>query len=264
VLWLGVAFAPTYAANRADWWVYVTNDDARSLRELLARGADPNVRYKDGQPALMQAVAEGAWKVFDVLTSDPRTDLTIENPASETPLMYLAVIGQTERMRQLIARGVDVNRLGWTPLHYAASKGHLGAAQLLLEHQAMVNAPAPDGTTPLMMAAYAGSREVVQLLLRAGADPTPRNLKGQSAADWALMAKAGGLAEELKRVSAQVQREREAMRAGPSSVPKIPPLSAEPAKPARDAAVIAPPAGVNPVMGVSGIHTDERNLPTGH
>ena len=55
--------------------------------------------------------------------------------------MYLAIAGQTER-RALIARGAQVNRLGWTPLHYAASKGQLAMAQLLLQHKAMVNARA--------------------------------------------------------------------------------------------------------------------------
>ena len=55
--------------------------------------------------------------------------------------MYLAIAGQTDRARALIARGAQVNRLGWTPLHYAASKGQLAMAQLLLQHKAMVNAP---------------------------------------------------------------------------------------------------------------------------
>lgn len=174
------------AANPSDWWVYVANDYPDEIKDLLAHGADPNVRYRNGQPALMRAVVDGAWKVFDVLAANPRTDVNAENPAGETPLMYLAIAGQTDRARALMARGAQVNRLGWTPLHYAASKGQLAMAGLLLERKAMVNAPAPNGETPLMMAALSGNKAMVELLLKAGADVTTRDTKDQNAADWAL------------------------------------------------------------------------------
>ena len=191
------------AVRPADAAVYVVNDQATDVRSLLAAGWNPNTRIK-GQPVIMQAVRDGAWRVFDVLAADPRTDLNAANPTDETPLMYLAVQGQTARARTLIARGAQVNRLGWTPLHYAASRGHLDMARLLLAHQAIVNAPGPDGTTPLMMAGLAGSRDMVQLLIDAGADPTMRNLSGLSAADWARSAKHENLADALdKRAAAQ-------------------------------------------------------------
>lgn len=228
------AAAPLAAAEAPpNFWVYVHNDKAADLRELLAQGADPNVRYKNGQPALMRAVVDGAWQVFDLLAADPRTDLEAVNPANETALMYLAVAGQTDRARALIARGAQVNRLGWTPLHYAASKGHVDTARLLLQHKAMVNAPSPDGTTPLMMAALSGSREMVQVLLDAGGDVTTRNLKGQNAADWARQGKAGKLADELTELIAAAQARREALRSGenPSSAPAAP--AAQPAQPAQ-------------------------------
>ena len=128
----------------------------------------------------MRAVVAGAWNVFDAIAADRRTDVNAENPAGETPLMYLAIAGQTDRARALIARGAQVNRLGWTPLHYAASKGQLAMAQLLLQHKAMVNAPAPSGETPLMMAALSGSKPMVELLLKAGADVTTRDTKGRT------------------------------------------------------------------------------------
>src|SRR3546814_20404743 len=63
------------AASQGNWWVYVQNDNAAEIRELLAGGADPNVHYKNGQPALMRAVVDGAWQVFDILAADPRIQL---------------------------------------------------------------------------------------------------------------------------------------------------------------------------------------------
>src|SRR5690606_9536696 len=255
----GLAIPAAAAEAPPNFWVYVHNDKAADLRELLARGADPNVRYKNGQPALMRAVVDGAWQVFDLLAADPRTDLEAVNPANETALMYLAVAGQTERARALIARGAQVNRLGWTPLHYAASKGHVDTARLLLQHKAMVNAPSPDGTTPLMMAALSGSREMVQVLLDAGGDVTTRNLKGQNAADWARQGKAGKLADELTELIAAAQARREALRSGenPSSAPAAP--AAQPAQPAqapRPAAQASDDDGPS-LSGVSGVRLNK-------
>src|SRR5690606_12956891 len=131
-------------------------------------------------------------------------DVNAVNAHDETPLMYLAVVGQTERAADLIKRGAQVNRLGWTPLHYAASKGHVDTIKLLLANKAIVIAPSPDGTSPLMMAAYAGSEESVRVLLKAGADVTARNLRGEDAAVWARRKHHDGLAAQLDELSQKV------------------------------------------------------------
>jgi len=187
------AAPPAQAARAADVWIYIVNDNVGDMKDLLASGWDPNQKSK-GQPALMQAVRDGAWGVFDVLAADRRTDVNATNGSDETPLMYLALKGETKRAQALIARGAQVNRLGWTPLHYAASTGQVETAKLLLSKQAIVNAPGPDGTTPLMMAGRSGNQQMAQLLLNAGADPTNRSLAGLNAADWARSAKQDALA----------------------------------------------------------------------
>lgn len=245
---LGQAMAAEVPQN---WWFYVHNDRPADLRQLLAQGADPNVRFKNGQPAIMRAVVDNAWGVFDVLAADKRTDVNATNPAGETPLMYLAVAGQTERARKLIARGAEVNRLGWTPLHYAASKGQIETARLLLSKGAMVNAPSSEGRTPLMMAGLSGSHDMVQLLLNAGADPTTQDLKGQTAADWALVGKWGSLSQELQRVAENAWNKREQQRGGGSAPQAMP----EPQPPAAAPAAAAPatPAQSGRVGGVSGV-----------
>ncbi len=273
------ATAVAHAANKADWWVYVANDNVDDVKELLAQGADPNVLYKNGQPAIMRAVSDGAWHVFDALAADKRTDLNAENPAGETPLMYLALAGQLDRARTLIAKGAKVNRLGWTPLHYAASKGQLDMARLLLKNGAMVNAPSPAGVTPLMMAGYSKSRDMVQLLLAAGADPAAQDTKGQNAADWAVEGKANNLAKELSVLIAQVESGRQARRAArpADSDPDVPDAnaSAEPTRPlSLDAATARAPAaapaaassgkpgGSNGVKGVSGVGLTDYSKPS--
>lgn len=173
------------AANPDDWWVDITNDRAARVDTMLNQGADPNEISPMGQPAIMQAIREGSWKVYDVLLKHPQTAFNAINVNRETPLMYLAVIGETERAVDLINRGALVNRKGWTPLHYAASTGQIETAKILLERDADVNAPAPDDTTPLMMAAYGGSEAMVRLLLEAGADVHRRNRQDYDVVDWA-------------------------------------------------------------------------------
>jgi hypothetical protein len=261
---VGLAAPAAQAANPADWWVYVANDYPDDIRDLLKQGADPNVRYKNGQPALMRAVVDGAWKVFDVIAADKRTDVNAANPAGETPLMYLAIAGQTERAKKLIARGAQVNRLGWTPLHYAASKGQLEMARLLLAQHAMPNAPAPNGETPLMMAALSGRQPMVELLLKAGADVGTRDTKGQTAADWARTGKSTALAAQLDTLIAQQDEARRKRRAGgPAGAA---PAAAAPA--AAPAAVQAPapapaeaPAPSTAVKGVSGVKLNNYDEP---
>src|SRR3546814_11395976 len=69
------------------------------------------------------------WDVYDLLAANKKTALNAININRETPLMYLAVVGETKRAQDLIRRGAMVNRLGWTPLQYAASKGHLDRSE---------------------------------------------------------------------------------------------------------------------------------------
>ncbi|SEK08638.1 ankyrin repeat domain-containing protein [Achromobacter sp. NFACC18-2] len=265
---LGLAAPAAQAANAGDWWVYVANDYPDDIRALLAQGSDPNVRYKNGQPAIMRAVVDNAWKVFDVLAADKRTDVNAENPAGETPLMYLAIAGQTERAKKLIARGAQVNRLGWTPLHYAASKGQMEMARLLLANKAMVNAPAPNGETPLMMAALSGRKPMVELLIRAGADVTTQDTKGQDAAAWAATGKSEALAAELTAMIQQQEDAKRKRRAAAQGAPQEAGAAQSAGVPAPDQA--PPPAsataaetapGKDGVKGVSGVGLSDYDKP---
>src|SRR3546814_10285284 len=115
-------FTVAHAAVPADWWVDIVNDRVDDVGVMLRQGADPNAISPKGQPSIMLAVRNGAWHVYDLLAADPKTNVNITNGHDETPLMYLAVVGQTKRALALIRRGAEVNRLGWTPLHYADRK----------------------------------------------------------------------------------------------------------------------------------------------
>jgi ankyrin repeat protein len=59
--------------------------------------------------------------------------------------------------------------------------------KLLLDHGAEINARDQESSaTPLSYAASLGRTEVVELLLARGADPTLKNIRGQSPLDIAV------------------------------------------------------------------------------
>jgi ankyrin repeat protein len=127
-------------------------------------------------------------------------DVEARNAQDESPLMMAALKGNVEAVDALLKRDADVNKTGWTPLHYAASAGsaqHLAIIALLLENHAYIDAASPNGTTPLMMAAQYGSTDAVQLLLNEGADPTLRNQLRLTAADFALRVSRTESAEKI-------------------------------------------------------------------
>src|SRR3546814_7885689 len=80
--------------------------------------------------------------------------------------------------------------------------------KMLVANKALINAPGPDGTTALMMAAYGGSEPVVRFLLESGADATMQNLQKQNAADWARLKQHTSLDEQLDEIGRASSRAR--------------------------------------------------------
>jgi ankyrin repeat protein len=188
-------FSAATAGSYDDFFLAIKRDDSGTIINLLTRGFDPNTLNPAGEPGLLLAVKEPSIKVAEVLINWPKTDVELRNKQDESPLMMAAFKGLLEISQKLIARDADVNKTGWTPLHYAATHGHLQIIALLLDKHAYIDAESPNGSTPLMMAAHYGTPEAVKLLLESGADPLLKNQQGLSAIDFAQQAKRQDIAE---------------------------------------------------------------------
>jgi len=174
-----------HAGSYEDFFVAVKQDDAQSVNALLRRGFDPNTPDPKGLSGLYLALRDQSLKTAAVLIAWPKTNVEVRTAQDESPLMMASLKGHLELARKLIERGADVNKTGWTPLHYAATNGHLPVIELLLEQHAYIDPESPNGSTPLMMAAHYGSPAAVKLLLESGADPMIRNQLGLTAIDFA-------------------------------------------------------------------------------
>ena len=194
-LLLAIAFSGAHAGSYDDWFSAIKRDDPRPLQALLERGFDANTVDPAGNHGLFIALKDGSLKAAEVLVAWPRTQVEWRSAKDESPLMMAALRGHTALARKLIARDADVNKPGWTPLHYAATGGHLEMMRLLLEEHAFIDPQSPNKTTPLMMAAQYGTTEAVKLLLEEGADPNMRNELKLSAVDFALRANRRDAAE---------------------------------------------------------------------
>jgi hypothetical protein len=116
---------------------------------LVRYGANPNLKDRDGETALMTAVEKG----------------------------YTAIV------RLLLIGGADPNAQngdGNTALMIAA-KGNLEMVALLLQKGALTNVRNMHGDTALMSAAMSGNPDIVKALLRNMSDPNLKNDDGKTA-----------------------------------------------------------------------------------
>lgn len=195
------------------------NGNAEIVKMLLEAGADKNARVvlygqEVDENALTTAVNNGNSEIADILRRAGAEEITPAAPSAEaaqtahsvynsmgiTPLHYALLAGETEKVKELIASGADVNakapNMG-TPLLYACTVGNAEAARLLINAKADVNAAGDTGYTPLMMACQTGNKELAELLVAAGADVNAKHvMNGQETGLTPLkIAQSGGHTE---------------------------------------------------------------------
>ncbi|MGL4574209.1 MAG: ankyrin repeat domain-containing protein [Burkholderiaceae bacterium] len=210
------------AGSLEDFREAVIKNDAKTVSSLIARGFDANMPYEQANRGLHLAAAENALAVIQVLVKAPKIDINARNAADETALMLALIRGHRPAVDALIAAGAELNKPGWTPLHYAASSGNNALVSLLLEKYAFIDPQSPNGTTPLMMAARHGHISTVKLLLDEGADIFIKNEQGMTARDFAVR-------HERKDIADGLAFQEEKKRRELASKPRVPVVDLNPA-----------------------------------
>ncbi|KAM6953153.1 BCL-6 corepressor-like protein 1 [Aplochiton taeniatus] len=110
--------------------------------------------------------------------------LIVNKNAGETLLQRAARLGYQEVVLYCLEKDIrEVNRrdnAGYTALHEACSRGCTQIVQVLLKHGADVNCSAQDGTRPIHDAVASDNLAVVWMLLNHGADPTLATYSGHT------------------------------------------------------------------------------------
>lgn len=99
-------------------------------------------------------------------------------------------------VKEIINTGVGV--LGYTPLHEAASRRNHPILEVLLQHNANVNATSNGGYTPLHIAASIGSEQCIEVLLKFNADVNLKDEFGKTPHETAMLNRRKTAARLLK------------------------------------------------------------------
>jgi hypothetical protein len=119
---------------------------------------------------------------------DAGTDVNLAAVNGVTPLMAAAFAGHADIVKELLAKGADIealDRLRKNAMTYAAGEGHAEVVRLLIVNGVDPNAVYQNDLTALMWAAGEGKIEAVKVLLDAGARTDLKDDRGKTAADIA-------------------------------------------------------------------------------
>lgn len=150
------------------------SDDNVSLQRLLANGCTPNPRDDYGVTPLHLACEKGNLDAVKLLIQYD-ADVDFPDTRSDTPLVWALREKYVHISLQLVDAGADVRSkykglFGMTPLHKAAELGDLNLVKLMLRKGAEVDATNYDFGTPIIVAVKNHNFEVVQELIRNGAE----------------------------------------------------------------------------------------------
>jgi len=175
-------------------WNASVNASEPMVRRLLQAGADPNAALLAGETPVMAAARSGSPALVELLAAKG-ANVNAHGARGQTALMWAVAQHHADVVKALVAHRADVrarsdvwtevmavpphghldyNRAiphgGDTALMFAARVGDLASARLLIAAGANVDDADAWGVSATTLAAHAGHRDLVELLLDHGAN----------------------------------------------------------------------------------------------
>jgi ankyrin repeat protein len=174
---------------------------------LLKAGADPNFKTPNGETPLMAAARSGKVDAAKTLLDAGANINAKEGWGEQSALMWAAAQSQADMVKFLASvkgpsgganlndhgkinqwerkviqepRPKDMNKGGFTALHYAAREGCAACVQYLLTAGADPDSEDPDRETPLLLALENMHFDTAAVLVKGGADLDKWDLFGRS------------------------------------------------------------------------------------
>ncbi len=129
-------------------WQAAEDGHTHRVKALIAKGADPDIKDRNGQTVLMCAASWGHTETVQALLA-AGADVNAEAYNGVTALMCASVSGRTKTVKALLAAGADVNAVG------------------------------ADGRKALMIAKVEGHTDIAELLKKAGATRAAKEVPDQ-------------------------------------------------------------------------------------
>ena len=173
-----------------------------SLPALQALLADKTSLLSNGTKGKTLLTLAAVWKSDSIATELLKRGFDLPDENGSCAIAICAKIGEVNGVAFLLAAGADPDRQandGHSAFTIAAANGRLGVVQTLLDHRIrkagsdavqalaqLLNQADKAGRTALMLAALNGHQNVLDYLLRQGADLHRCDLDGLNALLWAV------------------------------------------------------------------------------
>jgi uncharacterized protein len=168
------------------------NSNTALIKALLDAGADPNDAEADGQTPLMLIARSSNVEAAKLLLAKGANPNMREAQRGQTALMWAAAASQGAMMRELLARGAEVDAKsntdlmtplvssepraqprppgGMTAMLFATREGCMDCVKALVEKGAKLDLADPEGVTPLITAVFNTRFDVAKYLIEKGAN----------------------------------------------------------------------------------------------
>ena len=160
--------------DKTPLYTALENGHIQIAQYLIAKGADLNIKDKNGDIAIHFAIVGGLLPMVQYFIEKKNIDIDLPGQNKTTPLIYACSFGKLQIAEYLISKGANMNAQdcdGCTPFHAAAFCGLLPIVKKFVEERnENVDTLNFNGMTPLILACIANRYSVAEYLISKGAN----------------------------------------------------------------------------------------------